>query len=53
MLRLLAALLVLLPAIALAGLAGPATVIDGDTLERRGERIYHVPGNAVRPRRGS
>ena len=39
MLRLLAALLALLPALALAELAGPATVIDGDTLEIHGERI--------------
>ena len=28
-------------------------MIDGDTLEIHGERIYHVPGNAARPRRRS
>ncbi len=27
-------------------IAGPARVIDGDTLEIAGERIYHVPGEA-------
>ncbi len=26
--------------------AGPARVIDGDTIEIAGERIYHVPGGA-------
>ncbi len=39
MLRRLAVLLVLLPAIALAEIAGPARVIDGDTLEIEGQRI--------------
>ena len=37
--RLLAALLVLLPAIAHADITGPARVIDGDTLEIEGQRI--------------
>ncbi len=27
-------------------IAGPARVIDGDTIEIAGERIYHVPGGA-------
>ncbi len=39
MFRLFAALLVLLPAVALADLAGTATVIDGDTIEIEGQRI--------------
>ncbi len=39
MLRVLAALLTLLPVLALADIAGPARVIDGDTLEIHGERI--------------
>ena len=39
MFRLLAALLTLLPALALADITGPATVIDGDSLEINGERI--------------
>ena len=39
MLRLFAALFVLLPALALADITGPARVIDGDTLEINGERI--------------
>ncbi len=36
----------LVPAGALADITGPARVIDGDTLEVAGERIYHVPGGA-------
>ncbi len=39
MLGLLAALLTFLPALALADIAGTATVIDGATLEIHGERI--------------
>ena len=39
MLRLLAALLTFLPALALADITGPARVIDGDTLEIEGQRI--------------
>ncbi len=39
MLRLLAALLTLLPALALADITGPARVIDGDTIEIEGQRI--------------
>ncbi len=39
MLRRLAVLLVLLPAIAHADIAGTATVIDGDTIEIDGQRI--------------
>ncbi len=39
MLRRLAVLLVLLPAIAHADIAGPARVIDGDTIEIDGQRI--------------
>ena len=39
MLRRLAVLLVLLPAIAHADITGPARVIDGDTLEIEGQRI--------------
>ena len=39
MFRLLAALLVFLPTLALAEIAGTAFVIDGDTLEINGERI--------------
>ncbi len=31
--------LTLLPALALAEIAGPATVVDGDTIEINGERI--------------
>ncbi len=37
--RYLIAVLVLLPALALADVAGPARVIDGDTLEVAGQRI--------------
>ncbi len=37
---------VFIPTIALAEFSGPARVIDGDTLEVAGERIYHVPGGA-------
>ncbi len=32
------------PVTGLADITGPARVIDGDTLEVAGERIYHVPG---------
>ncbi len=39
MLRTLAVLIALLPAIALADMAGQATVIDGDTIEIHGTRI--------------
>ncbi len=39
-------ILILAPAIALAEISGPARVVDGDTLEVAGERIYHVPGGA-------
>ena len=39
MLRLLAALFVFLPALALADITGSTRVIDGDTLEIHGERI--------------
>jgi len=39
MLRLLAALFTLLPALALADIAGTTRVVDGDTLEIYGERI--------------
>ena len=39
MLRTIAALVALLPAIALADISGPASVIDGDTLEVAGQRI--------------
>jgi endonuclease YncB( thermonuclease family) len=38
-LRLLAALFVLVPALALADITGPAPVIDGDTIEVAGQRI--------------
>ncbi len=34
------------PVTGLADITGPARVIDGDTLEVAGERIYHVPGGA-------
>ena len=34
------------PSLALAEISGPARVIDGDTIEIAGERIYHVPGGA-------
>ncbi len=42
----LALVLGLVPAGALADITGPARVIDGDTIEIAGERIYHVPGGA-------
>ena len=37
--RYLIAVLVLLPTLALADVAGPAKVIDGDTIEMAGQRI--------------
>jgi endonuclease YncB( thermonuclease family) len=37
--RYLVAVLALLPALALADIAGPANVIDGDTIEISGQRI--------------
>ncbi len=39
MLRTLAVLVALLPAVALADISGPARVIDGDTLEVAGQRV--------------
>ncbi len=38
-LRYLIAILVLIPSLALADIAGPAKVIDGDTIEISGQRI--------------
>ncbi len=42
----LALVLGLVAAGALADITCPALVIDGDTIEIAGERIYHVPGGA-------
>ncbi len=39
MLRIIAVLIALLPAVALADMTGQASVIDGDTIEIHGQRI--------------
>ncbi len=43
MLRTLAVLIALLPAVALADMTGQASVIDGDTIELHGQRIRLQP----------